>query len=236
MMRELRWRLGIAPLQLGVLQSRAHGALTRARATLREIVHRARGGWPVVTQPAPWYAEKLTHHDFAIDPRRDDAPVRCPRCGCTGRIEHGEHRRCRCGLAMAVSGNALLVWSAGTPHHAATLDAETGTTTVVEVERGRNPSRHTHPPDEARTHADGAVHRRREVSAVHAPGHRATVHSVHCPSCTKRIVNSPMDPFSRWLCACGDIIHVDVMASRTWRDRPVDQYGRTEPTAEDESR
>ena len=224
MIRELRWKLGIAPLQLGVIQSRAQNALRRARAALKEALHRARGGWTNVGAPPLWYAEKLIAHHFALDPRRD-TPMRCPRCGATGHIEHGEHRRCGCGLAMAVSGNALKVWSAGVPHYATALDAETGTTTVTEIERERAKDCYTHPPAEARTHTDEEMHRTREIRSMHAPGHRATVESVHCPGYTRRIVNSTLPSLSRWLCACGEVIHCEVLRSRTWRGRPVDRAG-----------
>ena len=163
MIRELRWKLGIAPLQLGVIQSRAQNALRRARAALKEALHRARGGWTNVGAPPPWYAEKLIAHYFALDPRRD-TPMRWPRCGATGRIEHGEHRRCGCGLAMAVSGNALKVWSAGVPHYATALDAEIGTTTVTEIERERAKDC-LHPPARRGPHA----HRRGDASHSRNP-------------------------------------------------------------------
>ena len=221
MIRELRLKLRISPLQLGAIQSRAQNTLGQARTALKEALHRARGGWTKVGAPPPWYAEKFIAHHFALDPRHD-TPMRCPRCGATGRIEHGEHRRCGCGLAMAVSGNALKIWSAGVPHYATTFDAETGTTTVTEIERERAKDCYSHPPVEARTHTDEEMHRTREIRSLHAPEHRATLDSVHCPGCTKRIVNNTLPPVSRWLCACGDVIHREAAHSCTWRGRPVD--------------
>ena len=129
---------------------------------------------------------------------------------------------------MMVCGNALTIWSTRIPNYAVALDRETATTTVTEIERNNASYEYTDAPDNAQTHDSSETHRRREVASTYAAGRTAEVETVHCPKCKKRIANVTLPSLSRWLCACGYVIHREVMTSLGWPARPVDHvHGKT---------
>ena len=115
----------------------------------RAAQHEAKQRWPKIDETPPWCAEILPQHEFAVDHKRSDNPMRCPRCEIIGSIEHGENRLCDCGLAMTVRGNALRVWTDHTPSYAIAMDRKTPPTTVLEIEPNQAMCEYTAAPSDA---------------------------------------------------------------------------------------
>ena len=195
-------------------------------AALRQRIGGTEGaeqkGWIVIEDPIPWYAEKVAQHEFALDHKKADSPMRCPKCGAIGTIEQGQRKRCECALAMAISANALWLWERSPSARARNIRRRNQAVHLKEIFPNRTNHTYVDPPHDAAEHPEHELVQRHVGLSSYAPGHEVTIETAHCPSCARHIEMGLPKTFRRWLCQCEYVIHMRPVVALGWKARPVD--------------